>query len=228
MRLVAIKNITGVIRLRSGLHIGASKDNIEIGGMDQPIIKDPITRAPYIPGSSLKGKLRSLLETSVFMKNPDTRRYIVDGTPCRCGKKSCPDCTIFGSHATPQECEDELGPSRLLVRDASLTDEYKKLFVSGLLPMEMKTENIIDRVKGVAKHPRPLERVPAGTCFTLNMAFRVYEGDSEDLLNYIWKGLKMIELDALGGGGSRGSGQIVFENLQVDGKPVELEGIRAF
>ena len=73
-----------------------------------------------------------------------------------------------------------------------------------------------------------MERVPAGTCFTLNMAFRVYEGDSEELLNYIWKGLKMIELDALGGGGSRGSGQVVFENLQVDGKPVDLEGIRAF
>ena len=82
MRLVAIKNITGVIRLRSGLHIGASKDNIEIGGMDQPIIKDPITSAPYIPGSSLKGKLRSLLETSVFMKNPDTRKSVVDGKPC--------------------------------------------------------------------------------------------------------------------------------------------------
>ena len=228
MRLVAIKNITGVIRLRSGLHIGASKDNIEIGGMDQPIIKDPITSAPYIPGSSLKGKLRSLLETSVFMKNPDTRKSIVDGKPCSCGKTNCPACTIFGSHAAPKDCEDDLGPSRLLVRDASLTDEYRTLFVNGLLPMEVKTENIIHRVKGVAEHPRPLERVPAGTCFTLNMAFRVYEGDSEELLNYIWKGLKMIELDALGGGGSRGSGQVVFENLQVDGKPVDLEGIHAF
>ncbi len=228
MRLVAIKNITGVIRLRSGLHIGASKDNIEIGGMDQPIIKDPVTRAPYIPGSSLKGKLRSLLETSVFMKNPDTRKFVVQGSPCKCGKKSCPDCTIFGSHATPQECDEDLGPTRLLVRDACLTDEYRTLFVNGLLPMEVKTENIIHRVKGVAEHPRPLERVPAGTCFTMNMAFRVYEGDSENLLSYVWQGLKLIELDALGGGGSRGSGQVVFENLQVDGNPVDLEGIRAF
>lgn len=228
MRLVAIKNITGVICLRSGLHIGASKDNIEIGGLDQPIIKDPITMAPYIPGSSLKGKLRSILETSVLMKNPDTRNFVVQGKPCACGKRDCPACTIFGFSAAARKEDEENGPSRLLVRDAPLTDDYKKLFVSGLLPMEVKTENFIHRVKGVADHPRPLERVPAGTCFTLNMAFRVYEGDSEELLNYIWKGLKMIQLDALGGGGSRGSGQVVFENLQVDGKPVDLEGIRAF
>lgn len=228
MRLVAIKNITGVIRLRSGLHIGAGKDTVEIGGMDQPIIRDPVSRAPYIPGSSLKGKMRSLLETSVFMQNPDTRKSVMDGYPCKCGKKTCPACTIFGSHAAPKDCDDDLGPSRLLVRDACLTDTYRELFANGLLPMESKTENIIHRVKGVAEHPRPLERVPAGTCFGLCMAFRVYEGDSDALLDYVWKGLKLIELDALGGGGSRGSGQVVFENLQADGQPVSLEGIRAF
>ncbi len=228
MRLVAIRNINGVIRLRSGLHIGAGKDSVEIGGMDQPIIRDPVTREPYIPGSSLKGKLRSLLETSVFMQNPETRHWVMEGFPCKCGKATCPACTIFGSHAAPKDCEDTLGPSRLLVRDACLTDRYRELFVNGLLPMESKTENIIHRVKGVAEHPRPLERVPAGTCFSLNMAFRVYEGDKDDLLDYVWKGLKLIELDALGGGGSRGSGQVVFEDLQADGKPVSLEGIRAF
>lgn len=228
MKLVNIKEITGVIRLRSGLHIGAGKDSVEIGGMDQPIIKDPVTQAPYIPGSSLKGKLRSLLEASVFMKHEGTRKAVVAGKPCGCGKKGCPACTIFGAHAAPQDCDPDLGPTRLLMRDATLTPEYRELFESGRLPMEVKYENIIHRVTGVAEHPRPLERVPAGTCFTLNIAFRVYEGDADELLDWVLKGLKLIQLDAIGGGGSRGSGQVEFENLKIDGRPVSLDDITVF
>lgn len=228
MKLTNIREITGIIRLRSGLHIGAGKDSVEIGGMDQPIIKDPVTHAPYIPGSSLKGKLRSLLETSVFMKNEGTRNAVMHGMPCDCGKKNCPACTIFGSHASPQKCDPELGPTRLLMRDATLTPEFMDMFKSGRLPMEVKNENIINRVKGVAEHPRPLERVPAGTCFTLNIAFRVYEGDSEQLLDWVFKGLKFIQLDAIGGGGSRGNGQVVFEDLKIDGQTLSLDDVTAF
>ena len=228
MKLMKIKEITGIIRLRSGLHIGASKDSVEIGGMDQPIIKDPVTQAPYIPGSSLKGKLRSLLETSVFMKNEGTCKAVMEGNPGDCGKKGCPACTIFGSHASPKKCDPDLGPTRLLMRDATLTSEFMGLFQSGRLPMEVKYENIIHRVKGVAEHPRPLERVPAGTCFTLNIAFRVYEGDSDELLDWVLKGLKLIQLDSIGGGGSRGSGQVVFEDLKIDDQTVSLDSITAF
>lgn len=228
MKLMNIKELTGIIRLRSGLHIGAGKDSVEIGGMDQPIIKDPVTHAPYIPGSSLKGKLRSLLETSVFMKNEGTRKAVMDGKPCDCGRKGCPACAIFGSHASPQKCDPDLGPTRLLMRDATLTSEFMEMFKNGRLPMEVKNENIINRVTGVAEHPRPLERVPAGTCFTLNIAFRVYEGDPDDLFDWVLKGLKLIQLDAVGGGGSRGNGQVVFEDLKLDGEPVSLDTIAAF
>ena len=228
MKLMNIKELTGIIRLRSGLHIGAGKDSVEIGGMDQPIIKDPVTHAPYIPGSSLKGKLRSLLETSVFMKNEGTRKAVMDGKPCDCGRKGCPACAIFGSHASPHKCDPDLGPTRLLMRDATLTSEFMEMFKNGRLPMEVKNENIINRVTGVAEHPRPLERVPAGTCFTLNIAFRVYEGDPDDLFDWVLKGLKLIQLDAVGGGGSRGNGQVVFEDLKLDGEPVSLDTITAF
>lgn len=230
MKLTNIKELTGIIRLRSGLHIGAGKDSVEIGGMDQPIIKDPVTQAPYIPGSSLKGKLRSLLETSVFMKNEGTRNAVMQdqGKPCNCGRKGCPACAIFGSHASPQKCDPDLGPTRLLMRDATLTPEFMEMFKSGRLPMEVKNENIINRVTGVAEHPRPLERVPAGTCFTLNIAFRVYEDDPDDLFDWVLKGLKLIQLDAIGGGGSRGNGQVVFEDLKLDGEPVNLDTITAF
>lgn len=228
MKLTNIKELTGIIRLRSGLHIGAGKDSVEIGGMDQPIIKDPVTQAPYIPGSSLKGKLRSLLETSVFMKNEGTRNAVMQGKPCDCGRKGCPACAIFGSHASPQKCDPDLGPTRLLMRDATLTPEFMEMFKNGRLPMEVKNENIINRVTGVAEHPRPLERVPAGTCFTLNITFRVYEDDPDDLFDWVLKGLKLIQLDAIGGGGSRGNGQVVFEDLKLDGEPVNLDTITAF
>ena len=228
MKLIAIKELTGIIRLRSGLHIGAGKDSVEIGGLDQPIIKDPVTLAPYIPGSSLKGKLRALLETSVFMQYAGTRKAVMDGNPCDCGQKGCPACTIFGAHAAPQSCDPDLGPSRLLVRDATLTPDCMDLFQRGHLPMEVKYENTIHRVQGVARNPRPLERVPAGTCFTLNMAFRVYEGDPDNLFDWVLKGLKLIQLDAIGGGGSRGNGQVAFEELRLDGQPVTLDDITAF
>ena len=60
MKLVRIYTITGTIETVTGLHIGAGKDSIEIGGMDNPVIKHPHTGEHYIPGSSLKGKVRSL------------------------------------------------------------------------------------------------------------------------------------------------------------------------
>lgn len=221
MRLIAIRQIKARIRLRSGLHIGAGKDSVEIGGLDQPIIKNPLTREPYIPGSSLRGKMRSMLETSIFMDNPDTRAAVMEGKPCGCGKKGCPACTIFGAHSP----ESEAGVSRLIVRDAELTDEYRELFRSGRLPMEIKSENSIHRLKGIAENPRPLERVPAGTCFAMEMALRVYEGDTEELLRVVLKGLKLLEMDAIGGGSSRGNGQIAIEDLSVDGEPVVLESV---
>ena len=221
MRLTAIKEIHAVIRLRSGLHIGAGKDNVEIGGLDQPIIKNPITKEPYIPGSSIRGKMRSMLETSLLMKNPQTAKAVSSGKPCGCGERGCVACTLFGAHSDKKES----GPSRLLVRDAEMTEDCKKLFKAGRLPMEVKNENSINRLSGTAENPRPLERVPAGVCFDFSMALRVYEGDSDELLQCVLKGLKLLEMDAIGGGGSRGNGQIAIEKLTVDGMHQELEKV---
>ena len=215
MKLESIKTISGTIRLLTGLHIGASKDTIEIGGLDQPIVKHPITGEPYIPGSSIKGKMRSLVELTFFPEK------VSDGKPCSCGEKDCPVCVIFGTSGS--EKSEELGPTRLMVRDAFLTEEWKGKFESGDLPMEEKYENTIDRLKGTAEHPRPLERVPAGVEFNFNLSFKVFEGDDEDkLLDYVKKGLRLIELDALGGQSSRGSGQIQFVEMNIDSEPFNL------
>lgn len=229
MKLCAIHSITGRICLRSGLHIGAGKDTVEIGGLDQPIVKNPLNGEPYIPGSSLKGKMRSLLETAVFMGQSEaTRNAVTSGKPCDCGLPSCPVCTLFGSHKPPTECDPQLGPTRMLVRDACLTPEYARLFREGRLPMEIKNENIIHRVKGVAEHPRPLERVPAGVCFVLNIALKVYENDAPNLADWIFRGLRLVELDALGGCSSRGCGQVAFEDMALNGSPVDMSAFSTF
>ncbi len=222
MILNEIKSIKGKIRVLTGLHIGAGKESIEIGGLDQPIIKHPMTNAPYIPGSSIKGKLRSLLETSVYASARDkTRDFVVNqGKSCGCAEKDCPSCAIFGTSASNKS--DGLGPTRLIVRDAYLSSEWDKLFRDGKLSMEVKYENTIDRVKGVAENPRPLERVPSGVEFAFNLSFKVFEGDDAKWIEDVYRGLRLIELDALGGNSSRGCGQVEFVGLTCDSAEVDL------
>ena len=220
MKLEKIRTIEGRIRVETGLHIGASSENIEIGGLDNPIIKDPLpgSNAPYIPGSSLKGKLRSLVEIK-------EGRYASNGNPCDCGEKGCSVCPVFGTSAAKRF---ESGPTRVVVRDAYLSDfkdddaleSWNERFKNGDLPMEVKYENAINRITGVA-NPRPLERVPAGVEFDFNIAFKVFEGDPEDYFTTLLKGMRMLELDALGGAGSRGCGQVKFVNITIDGEQKE-------
>ena len=91
MKQIGLKKITGKIVVKTGLHIGAGNDKVEIGGMDNPIIRNPLTREPYIPGSSIKGKMRSLMEWK--LEKIDMKK----GGPCACGKPDCPICRVFGS-----------------------------------------------------------------------------------------------------------------------------------
>lgn len=212
MKLKSVRTINGGIRVITGLHIGASSETIEIGGLDNPIIKDPLpeSNAPYIPGSSLKGKLRSLIE---IKEGKFSGR--VKGNPCDCGKKDCPVCPVFGTSAS--EHPEDLGPTRIVVRDAHLSPEWSEKFKKGDLPMEIKYENAINRITGRA-NPRPLERVPANVEFDFNIAFKVFEGDLEDYFTTVLKAMRLLELDALGGAGSRGCGQIKFVNITIDGE----------
>jgi CRISPR-associated protein Csm3 len=212
MKLEKIRTIKGKIQVLTGLHIGAASDTIEIGGVDNPIIKDPLpeSQAPYIPGSSLKGKLRSLIEVK-------EGRYVKDGrlkgNPCDCGQKECPSCAVFGTSAANRP--EDLGPTRVVVRDAHLSGEWQKRFKEGDLTMEIKYENAINRINGRA-NPRPLERVPAGVEFDFNIAFKVFEGDSDNYFSTVLKAMRLLELDALGGSGSRGCGQVKFTDLVID------------
>jgi len=227
-------SITGNLVCKTGLRIGGSKEELEIGGMDNPITRDPVDKLPYIPGSSIKGKLRSLLEykhNRVGYRrvwNRDTRQEELrqnedTGEPCGCGEPldKCPICTIFGPH---KNTAHSLGPSRLIVRDALLSEasheELTKLAKDeGLQYAEVKTENIIDRRTGVAAQGglRTQERVPKGTSFDLNMSLRVFEGDDEvKMIGYIREALELLRSDYLGGSGTRGYGWVEVKDLKVE------------
>jgi CRISPR-associated protein Csm3 len=215
MKLLKTNVFKGIIEIVTGLHIGGSVEAIEIGGIDNPIIKHPLTLEPYIPGSSLKGKMRSQMEKKEG--KVDNR-----GEPCSCGK--CMVCRVFGPHKNPRH---DLGPTRILVRDAMLSDEsreqMREAIQDGKSYIEIKTENIIDRNIGTAKHPRQQERVPAGAKFDLEIGVQVMDLDQEhDVVGYVKAALKSVEESYIGGSGSRGYGKVRFIDMTLDSEPIEV------
>ena len=219
MKLLETKVFAGKLEVVTGLHIGGSTEAIEIGGIDNPIIKHPVTHEPYIPGSSLKGKMRSQMERMEGKVNDK-------GEPCGCGENACMVCRVFGPHFNPRH---KLGPTRIIVRDAMMSEEsrseMREAMQAGKSYIEIKTENIIDRNVGTAKHPRQQERVPAGTIFDLEIVVQVLDLDREhnkDVVGYVQRALKSVEDSYIGGSGSRGYGQVRFTGLTLDGEPVSL------
>jgi CRISPR-associated protein Csm3 len=210
--------LTARLRLASGLHIGAGKDSVEIGGIDNPMIKHPFTGEPYIPGSSLKGKLRFLLEWAFGAIRQDGQAWGFDGR--QPVDPADPVLRIFGNALKDWTG----GPTRLLMRDAPLCEEDRRRYLEAPDAFfEEKTEVLIDRISGKAHDkvgPRRTERVPAGVAFDFACVFRLYDtgdGGARDLacLNWLIQGLALLEEDALGGSGSRGYGRIGFEGLAL-------------
>ena len=215
--------LNGIIHCKTGLRIGGPKDDIEIGGMDNPIIRNPLTGLPYIPGSSLKGRIRSLLELKYSEMSQRT------GHPCQCGDASCKVCKIFGPH---KNTTHQLGPTRIIVRDADLTETSKEILKDtleekGINYAEIKAENWVDRKTGVAGEGglRTQERVPAGTEFDFEIVIRIFENDDEkEIIDFIAEGMSMLEKEYLGSSGSRGYGKIKFMDLSINGEPFQLPG----
>ena len=229
LKLAKYIKFEGTLVCKTGLRIGGSREDIEIGGLDNPIIRDPVTKLPYIPGSSLKGKLRSSLEYKYG-------KVAIDGSPCGCAQADCPVCKLFGPHigGLPREDRREaegrsqkLGPTRIVMRDAPLTNDSKEeletKLESGSQYTEIKQEVSIDRRTGTASRagPRPMERVPAGTKFSLNIALRIFEDDNKDeLIKHVRESLDLMQQDYLGGSGTRGYGWVQIEDLKVEEQEV--------
>ncbi|MBT31606.1 MAG: type III-A CRISPR-associated RAMP protein Csm3 [Thalassobius sp.] len=196
--------VSGEIHTLTGLMIGGSNTAMGIGGPDRMVIRNPITNQPYIPGSSLKGKMRSLMEISfgnIGEVNMGKVKYGVDSDI------NNSSTLLFGS--THKDISKQR-PSRIIVRDGNLLNPED--FTNTELPFtEAKTEVVIDRITSAAM-PRTFERVPAGAIFKLELVLNIFEEDKkeDELKNLTFKALQLVQDDYLGGSGSRGSGQVRF------------------
>lgn len=205
-KLIKKIRVATSLQLITGLHVGGSKENVEIGGIDNPVIRTAIKdNQPYIPGSSLKGKMRSLLEQ-------------ISGSAVVGGNEEVND--LFGFSNSNK-------PSKIIVRDAYLTQESVRVLQDcenlDMPFTEGKWENVIHRIKGTAEHPRQTERIPAGVSFDVEFVINVWdnENDGEKSLDMLKKGIAALENDYLGGSGSRGYGQVKFTELKCEDIPFD-------
>lgn len=234
--------IKGEIVCLTGLHVGGVADTMEIGGTGNPVIMDRIKNVPIIPGSSLKGKIRGLIELrdGLYEQKGDVCRYWTDKeieeleerinkeqdgnkkeelyVEFESVKKILPMkrdlCLVFGRGASE---EVDAGPTRLIVRDAFPTEETIRIWERNedlVHGTEIKGENAINRITSEA-NPRFPERVPAGSKFNFEMIYSVYQKNDLDLLKRLFDGMSFLEDNYLGGSGSRGYGKIRFKEIQV-------------
>jgi len=194
--------ITYRLKVKTGLHIGGSKGVYGIGGLDSPVIKNPVTNEPIIPGSSIKGKIRMLLEAV----HPEHQNEFNK---------------MFGYREGEHREGEQNNPlSRVIFRDLELTKESKEELSKALDGeyTEIKAENTIDRARGTAKFPRFIERVPAGAVFEGEYIVQYLEDTDQDndFEELVKKGFKLLENNYLGGSGSRGYGKVEFEIINQE------------
>lgn len=199
MKLIETKKLSGTITLETGLHIGGSKSSLDIGGLDSPVIKTP-QGIPYIPGSSIKGKIRTLLGIKEGSLKVETDSQIL--------------IKMFGTSEKGKETI-----SRLIFRDAILNEtEFKNFFtdkgaILDTAYTEAKYENTIDRKSGTTKTGglRQIERVPAGAKFNFEIVVNIFDEDKEDIIGKLKEGIDLLKDNYLGGSGSRGYGKVKID-----------------
>lgn len=216
--------IRATIEVLTGMRIGGSKSGLKIGGIDLNVITDPWGK-PYIPGSSLKGKLRSLAEKKIAANNPQfwNRKTKDQISGHACQKEDdylkCPVCRIWGIAGDSNMSVPTL--TRLYVCDcfldeSSITEEMKANLE--LEYTEAKFETAIDRIKGTALHGslREIERVPAGACFKdAELIYNIFQEEDKKFLKHVFEAIELLEHDYLGGMGSRGYGRVKFNDMEI-------------
>jgi CRISPR-associated protein Csm3 len=221
------------IEILSGLHIGGAAAGLEIGGVDKPVIRNPLSQQPYIPGSSLKGKMRSLMEKAYGApQNRKINTILMHLAKTNDEYQNFPISKIFGTLPENDGFVTKT-PTRLTVRDACLQKNSAEALTkirTDLPYTEVKWEAAIDRVTSAAT-PRQIERVPAGAIFgPAELIYSIYTGNGEDVaevvswFRYVLEALGHVEDDYLGGMGSRGNGQVQFTNLKVTAKRATQQG----
>lgn len=191
--------ISGNIEVLTGMHIGGGNEYSAIGAIDSPVIKDPLSMRPIIPGSSLKGKIRTLLARSMN-SNPNAK-HSDDDTKIK---------RLFGS-------QEEI--SRLIFRDLKLSNADELIGMGAVSPTEVKFENTINRITGEAM-PRQIERSISGSIYPLEIVYQVSVNDSDykellEDISTLCNGMCLLQYDYLGGHGTRGYGKIKFSDLNI-------------
>lgn len=193
--------IKGSLQLVTGMHIGASNDYAPIGSVDSPFIRNMMTQEPMIPGSSIKGKIRTLLaryESDTFILHPiDEDSDVLK--------------RLFGA-------SNPVMTARLQFSDIFLSEESRQVLQNletDTYMGEVKFENTINRVTSVA-NPRQIERVPAGTKFDFELFYTVVDPEEvKEDMTALAQGLELLSLDYLGGHGTRGYGRVRFSDVKV-------------
>lgn len=197
-------HITGILRLLTGMHIGASSDFAPIGAVDSPFIRDTITKRPIIPGSSLKGKLRTLVVKS----------YVDDYVLPNIENDPETIKRLFGSAG-----KNVAQPARLQFFDSFMTADSVKQFEvldTDTYIGEIKFENTINRLTASA-NPRQIERVPAGAEFTFELMYNIEALDEvQEDMQIVANGLRLLQMDYIGGHGSRGYGRVRLSDFKVN------------
>lgn len=230
IQLQEIIELKGILVLESNLHIGSGKLEMHIGGTDNPIIKHPHTQEPYIPGSSIKGKIRSLLELKTGVAASayrlragsggiaELKTYLEDESP-----EVASILKIFGFSGSDKSDSSragdigrKLGPTRASFADCYLNADWLDRAVENMWPLAVeKQETAIDRISGTAKTGslRQTEMVPAGAEFDFRVTFKVFKDSDRKLLEMLKEGIELLQKDAIGGSGSRGYGRIRIKDL---------------
>ena len=196
--------IKAMLEVKTGLHIGGSSDYAPIGAVDSVFVRDPLTKEPVIPGSSVKGKMRTLLaktrDDSGIAKAPEADEPVI--------------LRLFGSAA-----KNNILLSRLQFRDSFVSPVSEKKFSAvdtDTYMGEVKFENVINRATGVA-NPRQIERVPRGMKFDFELVYNIEnEAELAEDMKVLADGFRLLQLDYLGGHGSRGYGRVGFSDFYVE------------
>lgn len=196
--------IKAVLKVETGMHIGGGNDYAPIGAVDSPFIRDTLTHAPIIPGSTIKGKLRTLLAKNscqgYILHTVDEDNEIIK--------------RLFGSSGEKFAC-----PARLQFFDLFITKDTEELFGKNIdtdtYIGEVKFENAIKRTTGVA-NLRQIERVPAGVKFDFKLVYNIEnQSEIDQDMKTLAEGLQLLQIDYLGGHGSRGYGRVSLADFTI-------------
>ncbi len=248
-RLAGKVVVCGELKVLTGLRVGAAASALEIGGVDNPVVRDPATREPYVPGSSFKGKLRSLLTRAHGLELRRLGRVRLHWCDAAEQYRTCMVCPTFGQFPSGPGGGDYsafVTPTRVTVRDARLRPylEVEEIIARGQgkqarriswddvdmdLPYsEVKVEVALDVVTA-ASNPRQMERVPPGAIFDTELLFSVYRADASGIdpemeqkrLREVVTAMRLLEDDYLGSSGTRGYGKVKFQRVKVTWRPLE-------